>query len=76
MSMIIPQSINTERGIRAEDLLKPNWNADDKSLCIQRGSLVSGIFNKELVGQGAGSVVHLCWLDLGAEKTLEFMTSC
>lgn len=76
MSMIIPQSINTERGIRAEDLLKPSWNADDKSLCIQRGSLVSGIFNKELVGQGAGSVVHLCWLDLGAEKTLEFMTSC
>ncbi|CAD8085189.1 unnamed protein product [Paramecium sonneborni] len=76
MSMIIPQSINTERGIREDDLKKPNWNADDKSLCIQRGNLVSGIFNKELVGQGAGSVVHLCWLDLGAEKTLEFMTSC
>lgn len=55
---------------------KSNWNADDKSLSIQKGTLVSGIFNKELVGQGAGSVVHLCWLDLGAEKTLEFMTSC
>lgn len=50
MSMIIPQSINTERGIREDDLKKPNWNADDKSLCIQRGNLVSGIFNKELVG--------------------------
>jgi hypothetical protein len=33
---------------------KANWNADDKSLCIQKGNLVSGIFNKELVGQGAG----------------------
>lgn len=30
MSMIIPQSINTERGIREDDLRKPFWNADDK----------------------------------------------
>ncbi len=74
--MIIPPSINTERGLKDEDLKKAYWNADDRSLCIQKGTLVSGIFNKELVGQGAGSVVHLCWLDLGAEKTLEFMTSC
>lgn len=76
MSMIIPQSINTERGVKDEDLKKPNWNVDDKQLCIQKGQLLSGIFNKELVGQGAGSVVHLCWLDLGADKTLEFMTIC
>ena len=50
MSMIIPQSINTERGIKEDDMRKANWNADDKSLCIQKGNLVSGIFNKELVG--------------------------
>lgn len=49
---------------------QPNWNADDKNLCIRNGTLICGIFNKELVGQGAGVNYQFKLLEVGRTSLL------
>ena len=41
---------------------------------IQKGELMSGALQKEVVGSGAGGLVHSIWLEIGPDATNEFMT--
>ena len=58
MSMIIPEKITIEMW-KGKDGLR---NRDDNSMIIRKGDLLSGALQKEVVGSGAGGLVHSIWL--------------
>jgi len=64
MSMIIPEKITMHR--KGDG----GWfSEDDSEVYILRGRLIQGIMNKAIVGDGAGGLVHIIWLDLSPEDT-------
>ena len=71
MSMIIPEKITIEMW-KGKDGLK---NRDDNSMIIRKGELLSGALQKEVVGSGAGGLVHSIWLEIGPDATNEFVTT-
>ena len=58
MSLIIPKKITIE--IKKGD--DPLANMHDISMIIKKGELVTGALQKEVVGSGAGGLVHSIWL--------------
>lgn len=56
--MIIPEKITIEMW-KGKDGLR---NRDDSSMIIRKGELLSGALQKEVVGSGAGGLVHSIWL--------------
>lgn len=71
MSMIIPEKITIEVW-KSKDGLR---NRDDNCMIIRRGELLSGALPKEVVGSGAGGLVHSIWLEIGSDATNEFITT-
>lgn len=71
VSLLIPAEISINI-LKGKDGYK---NKDDTSMVIRNGELISGALQKEVVGSGAGGLVHAIWLELGAEKTSEFVTN-
>ena len=71
MSMIIPEKITIEIW-KGKDGLR---NRDDSSMIIRKGELLSGALQKEVVGSGAGGLVHSIWLEIGPDATNEFVTT-
>jgi DNA-directed RNA polymerase II subunit RPB1 len=49
-------------------------NPKDNSILIHRGELLTGALTKEIVGSGAGGLVHILWLDISPQVTCDFMT--
>ena len=43
-------------------------------MIIRKGELLSGALQKEIVGSGAGGLVHSIWLEIGPQATNEFIT--
>ena len=43
-------------------------------MLIRKGELLSGALQKEIVGSGAGGLIHSIWLEIGADATNEFIT--
>lgn len=43
-------------------------------MIIKKGELLSGALQKEIVGSGAGGLVHSIWLEIGPDATNEFIT--
>lgn len=58
MSMIIPKKISIE--IKKGD--NPLSNVKDMSMIIKKGELITGALQKEVVGSGAGGLVHSIWI--------------
>jgi len=58
LSLVIPETINLEKGGDAMD-------RKDKAVVIQQGELLAGILNKGVVGSAAGGLIHTVWKDLG-----------
>ena len=58
MSMNIPEKITIEIW-KSKDGLR---NRDDSSMIIRKGELLSGALQKEVVGSGAGGLIHSIWL--------------
>lgn len=58
MSMIIPRKITIEIKKSGNHFS----NLHDTSMIIKKGELVSGALQKEVVGSGAGGLVHSIWL--------------
>lgn len=58
MSLIIPKKITIE--IKKGD--NPLSNVKDISMIIKKGELITGALQKEVVGSGAGGLVHSIWL--------------
>lgn len=50
-------------------------NIKDTNMIIRKGQLLSGALQKEIVGSGAGGLVHSIWLEIGPDATNEFMTT-
>ena len=65
MSLIIPKKITIE--IKKTD--NPYSNLHDTNMIIKKGELVSGALQKEVVGSGAGGLVHSIWLEIGPDAT-------
>ena len=49
------------------------FNYIDSEVIIHDGTLMSGIVDKNIVGTSGGSIVHVCWNQLGWMETREFM---
>lgn len=71
ISLLIPSEISVTI-FKGKDGYK---NKDDTSMVIRRGELISGALQKQVVGSGAGGLVHAMWLQLGSQKTSEFITN-
>lgn len=70
ISLIINKRINM--AFMKDDLDK--LNPKDNSIIIDKGELLTGALNKEIIGSGAGGLVHISWLDVSPTSTCEFMT--
>ena len=44
-------------------------------MIIKKGELLSGALQKEVIGSGAGGLVHSIWLEIGPDATNEFVTT-
>lgn len=71
VSLLIPKQISVSI-FKGKDGFK---NKDDTSMVIRYGQLISGALQKEVVGSGAGGLVHAIWLQLGADATTQFITN-
>lgn len=58
VSLLIPAEISINI-LKGKDGFK---NKDDTSMVIRNGELISGALQKEVVGSGAGGLVHAIWL--------------
>lgn len=56
-----------------KDPIKDPFMFLDSNVLIHSGQLMHGIVDKNIVGASGGSVVHICWLQLGWEETRAFM---
>ena len=61
MSMIIPDKITIEI-LKESDHDNAFRNLKDTNMIIRKGQLLSGALQKEIVGSGAGGLVHSIWL--------------
>ncbi len=73
MSMIIPDKITIEI-MKESDYESGLKNIKDTNMIIRKGQLLSGALQKEIVGSGAGGLIHSIWLEIGPEATNDFMT--
>jgi DNA-directed RNA polymerase II subunit RPB1 len=74
MSLIIPDKITIEI-VKESDHDAGYRNIKDTNMIIRKGQLLSGALQKEIVGSGAGGLVHSTWLEIGPDATNEFMTT-
>jgi len=74
MSMIIPDKISIEIK-KASDKHEAFRNIKDVSMVIKKGELLTGALQKEVIGSGAGGLVHSIWLEIGPDATCEFVTT-
>ena len=74
MSLIIPDKITIEI-VKESDHDAGYRNLKDTNMIIRKGQLLSGALQKEIVGSGAGGLVHSTWLEIGPDATNEFMTT-
>jgi DNA-directed RNA polymerase II subunit RPB1 len=72
MSMIIPSKISMIQRKDKDDFWR---NVKDSGMIIRRGELIMGALQKEIVGSGAGGLIHNIWLDIGPDATNYFLTT-
>ena len=61
MSLIIPDKISIEIS-KSQDKAEGLRNIKDVTMIIKKGELLSGALQKEVIGSGAGGLVHSIWL--------------
>lgn len=69
-SLIIPGNVNmirTHSTHPEEEDAGPNkWiSVGDTKVVVEHGELIMGILCKKTLGASAGSLLHICWLELG-----------
>ena len=52
---------------------KDELNSNDSQVLIQDGQVVTGVIDKRSVGNSAGGIIHVTWLDHGWKETARFM---
>ena len=74
MSMVIPSKISSEN---YKDKTRDNIfrNPKDVNMIIRKGELITGALQKEIVGSGAGGLIHIIWLEIGPDATNHFITT-
>lgn len=75
MSMILPSKISMVQKKNVKEAIDFLLNAEDSSMIIRRGELIMGALQKEIVGSGAGGLIHQIWLDHGPDSTNYFLTT-
>mmetsp|Transcript_26030 Transcript_26030/g.65700 ORF Transcript_26030/g.65700 Transcript_26030/m.65700 type:complete len:1466 (+) Transcript_26030:32-4429(+) len=53
---------------------KTNISPRDTRVMILGGQLISGMIDKRSVGASGGSIIHICWKEMGAKKTSNFIS--
>lgn len=70
ISMVLHPQLNLER---LEGKVKDPWNPEaDQGHLILEGELMFGLFNKKIVGAGAGGVIHTVFNEFGFEQAMSF----
>mgnify|MGYP002632758798 CR=1 FL=1 len=79
-SMVIPESVNLLRHL--EGLQKVNGKMQrnfcpfkDTMVLISSGELLSGVFNKPIVGAAGGGMVHILFKDCGPQVASDFLSN-
>ncbi|KAJ3106572.1 DNA-directed RNA polymerase II subunit rpb1 [Phlyctochytrium bullatum] len=75
MSLVLPK-INLEgfHSQHPDKELDPDIAVGDTKVIIQEGDLVAGILCKRTVGNSAGGVIHVTWMEHGPESAKEFLS--
>lgn len=77
-SLLLPSNINM--GKVSNGHLKDDKNHDfsfgDTIVHVVAGEVLSGMIDKESVGNKYGSLIHVIWMEYGWDETRKFITQC
>lgn len=72
-SLVLPKGCNHRGSSNMKAPPKDELNANDSAVVIQDGQVVTGVIDKRSVGNSAGGLIHVTWLDHGWKETARFM---
>ena len=72
-SLVLPKGCNHRGSSNMKAPPKDELNANDSAVIIQDGQVVTGVIDKRSVGNSAGGLIHVTWLDHGWKETARFM---
>lgn len=72
-SLVLPKGCNHRGASNMKAPPKDELNANDSAVVIQDGQVVTGVIDKRSVGNSAGGLIHVTWLDHGWKETARFM---
>ncbi|KAG2453789.1 hypothetical protein HYH02_001998 [Chlamydomonas schloesseri] len=74
-SMFIPDVNLKNKSAWYKDADVPDMSVDDAQVLIRQGELLTGALCKKTVGNGAGGLVHLTWLEHGPHAARGFINN-
>ncbi|GLI67975.1 hypothetical protein VaNZ11_012311 [Volvox africanus] len=74
-SMFIPDVNLKNKSAWYKDTDVPDMSVDDSQVLIRSGELLTGALCKKTVGNGAGGLVHLTWLEHGPHAARGFINN-
>jgi len=72
-SLVLPKGCNHRGSSNMKAPPKDELNSNDSQVLIQDGQVVTGVIDKRSVGNSAGGIIHVTWLDHGWKETARFM---
>ena len=76
MSLIIPNAVNFQRFGAKKNRKIDFCPTEDSNVIIQRGTLLSGVFNKPIVGSAAGGLIHIIYKECSSLICSAFLSTC
>ena len=82
MSIIIPEQINFKR-YTEQPQRNPVTGSMERNFCpikdsmvlISSGELISGVFNKPIIGSAGGGIIHIIWKECGPKICQDFLSN-
>ena len=75
MSLIIPDEVNFQRFTGPFSNRRNMCPPRETMVIIQRGLLISGVFNKGIVGSAAGGLIHVIFKECGSKICADFLSN-
>lgn len=72
-SLVLPKGCNHRGNSNMKPPPKDELNSNDSQVLIQDGEVITGVIDKRSVGNSAGGIIHVTWLDHGWKETARFM---
>ena len=71
--MLVPE-INLQMRNREYKDGEADPTVSDSMLILRQGEIISGMFDKSIMGTSSGGLLHCIWLEYGPEVAKNFLT--